>query len=185
MIQWLNVRAVGAIKASVFEGRTLSSAPSLSLSSFFLLSALSLPLLSSPLLPPANPGWFEGWCADLVIQIKATIVSSGPPFLSACVLDLSSYCQPWSCGQRRPYKAKHSFSSTSVNSDTVTQNQQTPLTWLSPPPQRGLCSLVQAWEMSVFYIIYVYVMVVFVNLANVIFANTSIFLGLDFLLLSK
>lgn len=173
MIQWLNVRAVGAIKASVFEGRTLSSAPSLSLSSFFLLSALSLPLLSSPLLPPANPGWFEGWCADLVIQIKATIVSSGPPFLSACVLDLSSYCQPWSCGQRRPYKAKHSFSSTSVNSDTVTQNQQTPLTWLSPPrsedcalwSRRGRCQseskcdLITEYSISYMYMSWLFLLI--------------------------
>lgn len=107
MIQWLNVRAVHAIKASMFEGRTpLSALPPplslfLSLSPFFLLSPLRS--LARPLHPP-QAGW-RGWCADLVIQIRATLSAQGPA-LSSCVSWIFLFLlSPSSCGQRRPYKA--------------------------------------------------------------------------------
>lgn len=52
MIQWLNVRAVHAIKANVFEGRTPESVLSLSSPLFFLLASV--------IIYAHHPGWFEG-----------------------------------------------------------------------------------------------------------------------------
>lgn len=70
-----------------------------------LFLSLSLPSPSSlPSIPfPLNPGWFEGWCADHVIQIRATLSAQGP-FLSHRVSGSFFLLSPSSCGQRRPSK---------------------------------------------------------------------------------
>lgn len=133
MIQWLNVRAVGAIKASTFEGKR-PSPPSSSVSSYSSSPHAPLPHLS--------PGWFEGWCADLVIQIKATLSAQGSSLFSLRVPDLSSHCQPPPRPAAREDLIKlHSFSSTSVNSSTVTQiGEDTKLL-----AARFMLFLIQAW----------------------------------------
>lgn len=76
-------------------------------------------LLPANPLPPPNLGWFEGWCADLVIQIRVT--SSVLLFLLCLrVPDLSFSCHPRPAATEDLLK-QHSFSSTSVNSNAVTQ----------------------------------------------------------------
>lgn len=67
-LQWLNVRAVCAIKASMFDGRTpLPVLPLLAVLSLLIPLTLPhpLPLLSPQLSrhalpPPLSSGWFQG-----------------------------------------------------------------------------------------------------------------------------
>lgn len=76
MIQWLNVRAVGAIKASPFEGRTPSRL-------LFLCLFLFLQLPPHRRVPPfLRPPPDQADVADLVTQIWATLSARGSPLLS-------------------------------------------------------------------------------------------------------
>lgn len=91
--------------ACLKEGHPCLPSPSSPPLSLFI-PPFSLPFssltTSSPPLP--SPGWFEGWCADLVIQIRATLSAQGPSSLVACPQSFF-LLSPSSCGQRRPYKA--------------------------------------------------------------------------------
>lgn len=107
MIQWLNVRAVRAIKASMFEGRAplpaLSPLPPLSLLiplSLNLLSPSSLPLASSSSIPPPTQ-------AGLRADVQTLSFRLGPHCQLRALHCPGSFFQlsPSSCGQRRPYKA--------------------------------------------------------------------------------
>lgn len=89
------------------------------------------PLLHSPQLPPSSShshsvqAGLRGWCADLVIQIRATLSAQGP----SLSLSLSLIACPGSFfptvtlppAAREDLIKQHSFSSTSVNSNAVTQ----------------------------------------------------------------
>lgn len=128
MIQWLNVRAVGAIKARPFEERTPLPAPRL-----FLFLSLSSSSFTSRRQPERRPGWradAQGLSLRLGPPCQLGASPPHPPsLLQSRARDLSlPSLPPTVVLVPRPAKTLQSrlpsFSPTRDNSYAVTQNRR-------------------------------------------------------------
>lgn len=134
--------------ACLKEGHPCQPSPSSLFCLFLFLSPLSFLIMLQH--NPPNPCWFEGWCADLVIQIRATLSAQGPSLsIVACPRSFFLLSSS-SCGQRRPYKATflliHFCQFQRCHSNHCCGEWKE--TKLTCPSQQGLCFLVQDWLSS-------------------------------------
>ncbi|MEQ2314870.1 hypothetical protein AMECASPLE_016368 [Ameca splendens] len=104
MIQWLNVRAVSAIKASVFEGRT-PSPPSFSVSSCPPPPPFSSHIIQHPLSFAPTQAGLRADLQALSFRLRPHCQLRALLSLVSCPESFFPLSAAPSRGQRRPYRA--------------------------------------------------------------------------------